>query len=93
MYRRFDRTLAAHLERLGPETPVFVHLSHGMGPHYDGTDVLEHVLRLIDDDRRPAARRRRGAFDRHRIDPALRSAPVRAAGQVRSGRTACGGGG
>jgi predicted AlkP superfamily phosphohydrolase/phosphomutase len=78
MYRRFDDTLAAHLDRLGPDTPVFVHLSHGMGPHYDGTDVLEHVLRLVDDP--TAAGRTAALFDR--LPAGLRSAPARAAAKA-----------
>ena len=45
MYRRLDATLAAHLERVDDDTTVYVHLSHGMGPHYDGTHLLDVVLR------------------------------------------------
>ncbi len=55
MYRRLDATLAAHLARAGDDTTVYVHLSHGMGPHYDGTHLLDVILRRLheaDDARR-----------------------------------------
>lgn len=45
MYRRMDAVLAEHLERAGDDTTVYVHLSHGMGPHYDGTHLLDIILR------------------------------------------------
>jgi predicted AlkP superfamily phosphohydrolase/phosphomutase len=45
MYRRLDATLAAHLDRVDDDTTVYVHLSHGMGPHYDGTHLLDIILR------------------------------------------------
>ena len=82
MYRRLDATLAAHLERLGPDPTVFVHLSHGMGPHYDGTDILEHVLRLLDKPAEAGAGGGRVADVLDRVDPALRSVPVRAVGRL-----------
>jgi predicted AlkP superfamily phosphohydrolase/phosphomutase len=47
IYRRLDDTVAEHLARLGPETTVYVNLSHGMGPHYDGTHLLDDVLRRL----------------------------------------------
>jgi predicted AlkP superfamily phosphohydrolase/phosphomutase len=49
MYRLLDHTVGEHLSRLGPETTVYVHLTHGMGPHYDGCHLLEHVLRRLED--------------------------------------------
>lgn len=48
VYRGLDRALADHLALVGPETTVLVLLSHGMGPHYDGTHLLEDVLGRID---------------------------------------------
>jgi predicted AlkP superfamily phosphohydrolase/phosphomutase len=48
VYRRLDGVLAAHLSRLDDDTAVFVHLSHGMGPHHDGTHLLDMVLRRLD---------------------------------------------
>ena len=47
IYRRMDATVGLHLERLGPDTTVYVNLSHGMGPHYDGTHLLDDVLRRL----------------------------------------------
>jgi predicted AlkP superfamily phosphohydrolase/phosphomutase len=48
VYRQLDATLAAHLERADPDTTTFVLLSHGMGPHYDGTHLLDHLLVRLD---------------------------------------------
>lgn len=47
MYGRLDAAIADHLERIPPDTTVYVHLSHGMGPHYDGTHLLDDVLRRL----------------------------------------------
>jgi predicted AlkP superfamily phosphohydrolase/phosphomutase len=47
MYGRLDAAVADHLERIPPEATVYVHLSHGMGPHYDGTHLLDDVLRRL----------------------------------------------
>lgn len=66
-YRALDAGLGALLDALGPETTVLVHLSHGMGPHYDGTHLLPEILRRLDDayGRAPAALRwREGALRR-----------------------------
>jgi predicted AlkP superfamily phosphohydrolase/phosphomutase len=48
MYRRFDAVLAAHLQAVGDQAAVYVHLSHGMGPHYEATHLLDIVLRRLD---------------------------------------------
>jgi predicted AlkP superfamily phosphohydrolase/phosphomutase len=60
MYRRLDATLGAHLDRTDDSTAVYVHLSHGMAPHYDGTHLLDALLDRIDQSfdasRRPGLR-------------------------------------
>lgn len=62
MYGRLDAAVAEHLQRIPPDTTVYVHLSHGMGPHYDGTHLLDDVLRRLALAERGAARQRaRGA--------------------------------
>lgn len=48
VYRALDRAVGEHLALVGRDTTVFVLLSHGMGPHYDGTHLLHEVLRLLD---------------------------------------------
>lgn len=48
IYAQLDRSLAAHLALAGNDTLVLVVLSHGMGPHYDGSAVLNEVLRRLD---------------------------------------------
>ncbi|MGH7366726.1 MAG: alkaline phosphatase family protein [Candidatus Rokuibacteriota bacterium] len=48
VYQALDRALAEHLALVGPDTTVIVLLSHGMGPHYDGTNLLEEALRRMD---------------------------------------------
>jgi predicted AlkP superfamily phosphohydrolase/phosphomutase len=47
MYRRMDAVLAAHLDRVDDDTTVYVQLSHGMGPHYDGTHLLDIILQRL----------------------------------------------
>ena len=47
MYRRMDTVLAAHLQRADDDTAVYVQLSHGMGPHYDGTHLLDGILQRL----------------------------------------------
>ena len=48
VYRDVDETIGLHLERAGDDAVAFVLLSHGMGPHYDGTHLLDHLLLRID---------------------------------------------
>jgi predicted AlkP superfamily phosphohydrolase/phosphomutase len=48
VYQRLDANLAAHLAHADEETTVLVLLSHGMGPHYDGTHLLAEMLRRLD---------------------------------------------
>ena len=48
IYVALDRALGELLLRAGPVKPVFVLTSHGMGPHYDGTFMLDDMLRRLD---------------------------------------------
>ncbi|MEA2159847.1 MAG: hypothetical protein QOD66_2227 [Solirubrobacteraceae bacterium] len=48
MYEKMDGVLADHLAAIDEETIVLVLLSHGMGPHYDGTHLLPEILRRLD---------------------------------------------
>lgn len=48
VYGELDAALGDLLPRLGDDTTVLVLLSHGMGPHYDGTHLLDEVLRRLD---------------------------------------------
>ena len=48
VYRRLDAAVAELMETAGANADVFVLLSHGMGPHFDGTHLLDGVLRRID---------------------------------------------
>ena len=47
LYRRLDAALAVHLARTDDDTTVYVHLSHGMGPHYDGNHLLDIILQRL----------------------------------------------
>ena len=49
MYRQADETVGAHLERADADTAVYVHLTHGMGPHHDGTHILDALLWRLDE--------------------------------------------
>jgi predicted AlkP superfamily phosphohydrolase/phosphomutase len=48
VYEALDAALGELLSMADDDTTVFVLLSHGMGPHYDGTHLLDEVLRRID---------------------------------------------
>jgi predicted AlkP superfamily phosphohydrolase/phosphomutase len=48
VYVALDSALAELLLDIGPDTTVFVLASHGMGPHYDATFMLDDILRRID---------------------------------------------
>ncbi len=47
VYARLDTALARVLALAPPESRVLVLLSHGMGPHYDGTHLLDRLLARI----------------------------------------------
>jgi predicted AlkP superfamily phosphohydrolase/phosphomutase len=48
IYAELDRALGEVQAQLGPDTLFMVYLSHGMGPRYDGTHLLEEVLTRLD---------------------------------------------
>ena len=81
VYRRIDAALGALLAAAGPETAVVLLLSHGMGPHHDGTHLLEEVLARLDRHYRglaPASRMRERVQRASRpIVPWLRAAASR----------------
>jgi predicted AlkP superfamily phosphohydrolase/phosphomutase len=47
VYIEIDAALGRLLGRAGPEATVIVLASHGMGPHYDATFLLDEILRRI----------------------------------------------
>jgi len=48
VYQKLDTALGELLSLVDDRTTVLVLLSHGMGPHYDGTHLLDEVLHRID---------------------------------------------
>jgi predicted AlkP superfamily phosphohydrolase/phosphomutase len=48
LYRELDTALGEVLSKAGDNATVLVLLSHGMGPHHDGTHLLDEVLTRID---------------------------------------------
>jgi predicted AlkP superfamily phosphohydrolase/phosphomutase len=48
VYEKMDEALAEVLAQVDDETIVLVLLSHGMGPHFDGTHLLPEMLRHLD---------------------------------------------
>src|SRR3954468_22845296 len=48
VYRRLDRLVGDHLERLGPEDTAYVVMAHGMAAHHDGTHLLDQVLNRLE---------------------------------------------
>lgn len=49
VYQDLDAALGKVLAQVGDDATVLVLLSHGMGPHYDGTHLLDEVLHRIDE--------------------------------------------
>lgn len=48
VYQKLDAALGELLSLVADRTTVLVLLSHGMGPHYDGTHLLDEILHRID---------------------------------------------
>jgi predicted AlkP superfamily phosphohydrolase/phosphomutase len=48
VYQELDAALGELLSLVDDRATVLVLLSHGMGPHYDGTYLLDEILRRID---------------------------------------------
>jgi predicted AlkP superfamily phosphohydrolase/phosphomutase len=48
IYTALDSAVGELLARAGPDTAVFVLASHGMGPHYDATFMLDKILKRLD---------------------------------------------
>ena len=48
VYERLDAQLGALLDRLGPEVPTFVVLSHGMGPARGADHLLDPLLHRLE---------------------------------------------
>lgn len=82
IYRQLDASIAAHLDAAGPDALVYLLLSHGMGPHYDGTLLLDPVLRALEATVDGVARGWRGRLAQAALAPlpgALRRLAGRAA--------------
>jgi predicted AlkP superfamily phosphohydrolase/phosphomutase len=61
VYREIDSAVGEILGDAGPDTAVFVLASHGMGPHYDGTAVLDKMLVRLEERYDPFMRWRKKA--------------------------------
>lgn len=48
VYVALDRAVGELLRQAGTDTTAFVLTSHGMGPHYDGTFMLDEILQRLD---------------------------------------------
>lgn len=48
IYAEIDRGIGRVLSAAGPEAKVIVMASHGMGTHYDGTFMLDGILRRLE---------------------------------------------
>jgi predicted AlkP superfamily phosphohydrolase/phosphomutase len=48
VYTALDTAVAELLLKAGPDTTVFVLASHGMGPHFDATFMLDDILKRLD---------------------------------------------
>jgi predicted AlkP superfamily phosphohydrolase/phosphomutase len=60
LYSQLDAGLGDMLAQVDDDTTVLVLLSHGMGPHYDGSHLLDEVLSRLDRFYRNNSERRGG---------------------------------
>lgn len=87
VYRALDSSIGAHVSRIGDDATLFVHLSHGMRAHFDGTNVLDAVLWRLD--RHASGDAALGPLTRASsgmvgvVPPGLRAAALRAAATAR----------
>ena len=58
-YQHIDRSLADVLGRLPADSSVMLLLSHGIGPHHDGNQLLPEILQRLAQRHRPTAPWRR----------------------------------
>ena len=72
IYKALDQHLGEVLEHVDEDTTLYVHMSHRMRAHYDGTCLLEPVLWKLD--QYAAGRSDVGAFSRV-VDAALNVVP------------------
>jgi predicted AlkP superfamily phosphohydrolase/phosphomutase len=62
VYAQVDRAVGRVVARAGPGTRVLAVLSHGMGPHHDGSHLLDRLLARVKDG--VPGQRRFGWFER-----------------------------
>lgn len=48
VYRAIDQAIAKLIAKVGPETMIIVLASHGMGPHYDASFMLDRMLQRLE---------------------------------------------
>jgi len=48
VYMAIDSAIGHLLTQIGPKTTAIILCSHGMGPHYDGTFLLDDILRGLE---------------------------------------------
>lgn len=77
-YRAFDRMLGTILGSAGPDTTVLLFGSHGMGPSYSGTGLLDRILLRLDKGRPAHGRSLKG-----RLRQVWKSVPAEVRGQLR----------
>lgn len=49
VYSALDAAVGRLVDRVGPDVPIALHLSHGMQAHYDGTHLLDALLWRMED--------------------------------------------
>lgn len=79
-YRAFDRALGVMLDSVGPDTHVMLFGSHGMGPSYSGTGLLDRILLRLDKGR---PRSGGGRSLRGRLRRAWKQVPAELRGRLR----------
>ncbi|MBD2310848.1 alkaline phosphatase family protein [Desertifilum sp. FACHB-1129] len=57
IYIAIDKAIGDLLQQIDSDTTVFVLASHGMGPHYDGTFLLDEILCRLEKVKTPAVQR------------------------------------
>jgi predicted AlkP superfamily phosphohydrolase/phosphomutase len=71
VYQALDESLGRVMDEVGGDALLLVHFSHGIGPHYDCTHLLEEVLTRLDQRERSPAKMRSAAWLKQKAKPVL----------------------
>jgi len=73
VYRAIDTAIGKLIEKAGSDASVVIFASHGMGPHYDATFMLDDILRRLEGEKPSRLKPNLAAF----LTPVWKSLPLR----------------